>query len=682
MSKNKGLSRIEDYLNKRSFKNILSIVIFSILLFVFIANKIDMGTVNLKLGDISTSEIRANKEIVDRQATEKLKKDIRDNSEKVFRQNPSIQTTMKTTIGDFIYSIKKYKKEDIALDDKIELISKETNVIISKENYKTALSMEDRELDDFKMILDDLVGQIMGPGIEEKDIDKERNNIKNIFSSFNFSNEKKDLGINLLSGIVQPNKFYDEEETESKLKEKLDGIEPVMIKEQQVIVRKDEKVDQESLDILKDLGMIKNNRHDKFNTSFGIILLIILLGLVLYGYVRVFNKKLLEDNRLILLLLIIISTLVLSDLMSRLSPYIMPVSVGAMLISLLIDIRLGIIVNVFISFILSFTLKLDSGALAMYLISGSLGSFVIKKNQQRYDLMITGILIGLINIFTIISFGLIKNLELREIIIKSMYGFFNGIVCGVVTIGSLPLWENGFKIVTPLRLMELSNPNQPLLKRLLLEAPGTYHHSIVVGNLSERAAEELGADPLLARTGAYYHDIGKLKRPYFFKENQIGIKNPHDDLTPEMSARIIINHVRDGVELAKKNKLPREIIDILEQHHGRTKVMYFYYQAKEKDPDVSIEDFIYDGPKPRTKEAAIVMMADSTEAAVRSISNPDKEKIEDMVRKVISGKLDDNQFSQCDINFKDIDRIEKVFISTFMGIFHERIEYPDMDDLK
>ena len=255
-------------------------------------------------------------------------------------------------------------------------------------------------------------------------------------------------------------------------------------------------------------------------------------------------------------------------------------------------------------------------------------------------------------------------------------------LCGVLVIGTLPLWENMFNLLTPLRLMELSNPNQPLLKKLLVEAPGTYHHSVMVGNLSERGAELLGADGLLARTASYYHDIGKLKRPYFFKENQIGIENPHDELSFDVSAKIILNHTLDGVEMAKKNRLPKEIIDIIEQHHGDTKVMYFYYKAKEENPDVLLEDFMYKGPKPQTIESAIVMMADSCEAAVRSIQKPTEESIEDMVKKVIKGKYEDGQFDECDINFKDIKTIEEGFISTFLGIFHDRIEYPDINDLK
>ncbi|WP_109840632.1 HDIG domain-containing metalloprotein [Schnuerera ultunensis] len=321
--------------------------------------------------------------------------------------------------------------------------------------------------------------------------------------------------------------------------------------------------------------------------------------------------------------------------------------------------------------------------MTMYLIGGSVGAFLVIKQQQRYNILINGLLIGISNLLTILSFGLIKKLEFMDILIKGGYGFLNGIFCAILTIGTLPIWENVFEVLTPLKLLELSNPNQALLKRLLIEAPGTYHHSIIVGNLSERAAEVVGADPLISRVGAYYHDIGKLIRPYFFKENQLGSDNPHDKLQPNMSTLIITNHIKDGVALGKKNRLPKEIIDIIAQHHGDTVVFYFYHKAKENElSEVKIEDFRYLGPKPQTKEAAIVMLADSTEAAVRSIKEPTKKNIEEMIRNIIKGKLEDGQLEECDLTLKNLNTIANAFSSVMMGIFHERIEYPNLDLVK
>jgi hypothetical protein len=266
------------------------------------------------------------------------------------------------------------------------------------------------------------------------------------------------------------------------------------------------------------------------------------------------------------------------------------------------------------------------------------------------------------------------------LMVGAIMGIVNGILSSVLTIGFLPFWETAFGITTSVRLLELSNPNQTLLKRLLVEAPGTYHHSILVGNLAEAAAEEVGANALLARVGAYYHDIGKIKRPYFFIENQLSSENPHDKLAPSLSTLIITSHIKEGIEMAKEYKLPQSIIEIIQQHHGNSHLAYFYQKALEKSNDennVSINDFRYDYPKPRTKEAAIVMLADSVEAGVRSMQKPTPNRIEAFVKKIITEKLQENQLEECDLTFRELDIITRAFVRVLKGIFHNRIEYPE-----
>ena len=233
-----------------------------------------------------------------------------------------------------------------------------------------------------------------------------------------------------------------------------------------------------------------------------------------------------------------------------------------------------------------------------------------------------------------------------------------------------------------MRLIELSNPNHPLLKKILTEAPGTYHHSIMVANLAESACEAIGANGLLARVGCYYHDIGKTIRPKFFIENQMNIENPHDRLPPEASKNIIMSHVTDGAELLRKHRLPKEIVDIAEQHHGTTLLKYFYYKVKQSGEDVTEDEYRYPGPKAQTKESAIVGIADSVEAAVRSLSQPTPEQIEELVRKIISDRLQDNQFNECDLTFKELEKVTNSLCESLKGIFHSRIEYPEMTEQK
>jgi putative nucleotidyltransferase with HDIG domain len=263
----------------------------------------------------------------------------------------------------------------------------------------------------------------------------------------------------------------------------------------------------------------------------------------------------------------------------------------------------------------------------------------------------------------------------------AVLGVVNGLVSAVLAIGLLPYLETAFDITSAIRLLELSNPNHPLMRTLLMEAPGSYHHSMIVGNLAEAAAEAVGADALLARVQAQYHDIGKTRRPYFFIENQYGADNPHDRIAPSLSTLIITSHVKDGLELARQYKLPKVVVDVIPQHHGTDMVKYFYHKAMEsakEDEIIDKKDFSYPGPPPQSKETAIVMLADSVEAAVRSLKEPTPGRIEGVVRKLIKDRLHSGQLDESDLTFKDLDKIAEAFVRVLAGLFHHRIEYPDM----
>lgn len=668
-----------DVSRNKLYINGILIFIFTVVLFFMTIQKVETEKINVKIGDRAPLEIRATKDIVDKQATEKLKREAANRVQPRYRISPSIQMNMKSILKEFFDSVRELKEDDsMTTSMKIELLIEDSRIPLSRNEYQTVLRMEEEELNNFEYILNDIINQIMGAGIKEEDLEYEKENVKKIFETMDLDENKRELGVSLINNTIQPNEFIDEELTQRRIDEELEKVEPVIIKEHQIIVRKGDIIDSNALELIKESGLLREKEGYDSRTVLGVLILIILFQVLILGHIYNFNLNIIGDNRFPVMLIIITAILLISQGMYNISPYIMPVSAVALLIAILLDVRLAIIVNIFMVFLLSFILRLDDTLMTMYLIAGSIGAFLATRPQQRYNIFIHGLLIGISNILVILSFGLIKNLGFMEILIRSGYGLTNGLFCGILAIGTLPIWENVFKILTPLKLMELSNPNQPLLKRLLVEAPGTYHHSIIVGNLSERAAEVIGADPLIARVGAYYHDIGKLTRPYFFKENQIGTDNPHDKLTPNMSTMIITSHVKDGITLGKKNKLPKEIIDIIAQHHGDTAVSYFYHKAKQNgQADVKIEDFRYDGPKPQSKEAAIVMLADSTEAAVRSIKEPTSKNIEEMITNIINGKLEDGQLDECGLSLKNLKDIKKAFSAVMMGIFHERIEYPN-----
>lgn len=671
-------------ISNRIIINRVLILMFTAILFFTVIKKMETERLDVKIGDIAPVEIRATKDIVDEYATNALKEEVKNKVEPRYRVSPSIQMTMKDIMNQFFNKVEELKEnKDLSLQEKTEVLINESRVPITKKEGLTALNMNETELTHFRTIIFDLINQIMNAGITEEDLDYEKDNIEKIFQSLDIKDASKELGISLINNTIQPNKFIDEEATKSKIDEELSKVEPVIVKEHQIIVRKGDIIDSRTYELIKESGLLKEDTGYDYNNISGILILVLLMQTFLFGYIYIFHKDVLFDNRLSILVIIVIAMILISKGLFNISPYIMPITAVTLLIAILIDIRLSIIVNFYLVFIFSLILDLDDIIMAMYAVSGTISAYLTTRQLQRNNIFINGAIIGLINVLIIVSFGLLKKMELVELLVRSGYGFANGILCAILTIGSLPMWENLFQVLTPLKLLELSNPNQPLLKKLLLEAPGTYHHSIIVGNLSERAAEVVGADPLIARVGAYYHDIGKLSRPYYFKENQLGGDNPHDRLEPGLSASIIINHAKDGLELGKKYKLPKRVLDIIVQHHGDTLVQYFYHKAKQENgEEVNMKNFRYEGPKPQTKEAAIVMLADSTEAAVRSIKEPNKENIEAMIKNIIKGKLNDNQLDECDLTLRNLKEISEAFLSVMMGIFHERIEYPEIETAK
>ena len=314
----------------------------------------------------------------------------------------------------------------------------------------------------------------------------------------------------------------------------------------------------------------------------------------------------------------------------------------------------------------------------MSAVSGPIVVLVMRRRQQRTVALLCGVLVGLANLLTTLAVGMVYNADTDAVLPAALWAATSGPISAVLCIGIQPMLEWMFNLTTSAKLLELSNPNQPLLRRLMLEAPGSYHHSIIVANLAEAAAEAVGANGLLARVGAYYHDIGKLKRPGYFKENQMG-DNPHDRTDPRVSAAILTAHTRDGYQMGLKARLPEPVLDIIRQHHGDTPMVFFYDKAvKLYKEDVDISQFRYEGPRPRSKEAAVVMLADTIEAAARSLPNPDPEKLDALIHKLVRNKMLDGQLDESDLTFADLERICKAFATVLSGVFHERIEYPEI----
>ncbi len=413
---------------------------------------------------------------------------------------------------------------------------------------------------------------------------------------------------------------------------------------------------------------------------------LILIG-ILAVYLRIFyrHKKLPSLLDLFLLAALAILVVVLTTVTFRLSPYSVSAIGFAILITLLFDdLVLSLLFSLVISMLAASTQKGGFGlTIGIALLCSSLvASMMSYRVRTRFMIIRAGFFAGLLQFIVAfvgerteaLSFFSLPDMELLKVCVV------NGIVSSIVVIGVLPVFEYIFRVVTNISLLELSDFNHPILKKMILEAPGTYQHSLVVANLAEAAAEAIGANPLLARVGAYYHDIGKINRSNYFVENQIPYRDVHKGLKPSISKLIIINHVKEGVELAKKYHLNPNIIDFITQHHGRSLVYYFYQRAKELEPgSEDEEEYRYPGPRPQSKEVAIVSLADTIEALSRTLEEPTPSRIEEMVKEVVRKKFIEGELDESELTLKDLEKITNSFIRILNAIFHTRINYPQND---
>lgn len=401
-------------------------------------------------------------------------------------------------------------------------------------------------------------------------------------------------------------------------------------------------------------------------------------------YLKYDQEELVRNSEAMMLLGLIFISAVLFMLLFKewawFTPMVTPTAGFCILTGLLLSRRLAMVVAVILCLILAYINNYSLGFFFIHFFGCLAGVAVIPRIRNRGDLTETGLRIGIVNIFGILVVRLFSKYPLYDVGALGMemvWGLVSGFFSTIIVLATLPYLETFFSRTTNIKLLELADFNRPLLKKLMIEAPGTYHHSLIVASLAEQAAEAIGANSLLARVGAYYHDIGKLSKPEYFIENQQTLGNPHDPLTPTMSSLVVISHVKEGVALALSRNLDKVIIDCIEQHHGTSVIHYFYHRALEQKAEAKPESFRYPGPMPKSKETAILMLADSVEAASRAMEEPSPSRLKDMVEKIINNKFTDGQFSECPITLHDLSSIAESLVTTLNGIFHVRIEYKE-----
>ncbi|MCL4458718.1 MAG: HDIG domain-containing protein [Chloroflexi bacterium] len=529
-----------------------------------------------------------------------------------------------------------------------------------------------------------ILGIVMRSRISSDQLAEVKNGVGNLVSA-DLDERQTAVIMQLAQSFIKENYAYDPEATEKSKREARDSVQPVRytIEKGETILRDGDIVKATDLEKLEVVGL--RNPQLKWPDIIGVSLVTGMLVLILASYLYLFQSNLVANPRRLLLLGFIIVVAVLAAKLTipgrDIFAYIFPAAVVPMLVAALLDTQLAVLAAIIVALCLGLIANASLELTTLSLVGGLVGLLGVRRIERLNTIFVAGAAVAVANFLVIIGFRLFSgDLEPQRVAMLAFIALVNGALSAALALGTFSLLGHIFGITTTLGLLELAHPNQPLFRRLLLDAPGTYHHSVLVANLSERAAQAVGADALLARVGAYYHDIGKVVRPYFFVDNQIEGQNVHDQLDPKTSAQIIASHVQEGLELARKHGLPSKVRDIIAQHHGNGLITYFFHRATVgaagEPPDE--EEFRYPGPRPQSKEAAIVMLADSVEAITRCSSDHSPEHIDQLIRKVISERLAEGQLDECDLSLRDLDRIRRAFSSILQGIYHPRIEYPQM----
>jgi len=663
-------------------------------LFLMMASAIAPERYDLKVGEVSARTITASKDVTDTITTQMLVEAAVREVQPSYQSDEDVMPEVLAKLEDSFAQLRALAQLRIGMDGTVAELTEEAlrkarqamrPVEMSDAALTRALDTDDGTLSEIAAAAVALTREALNAKVAEGQEKETAAKIERDLVGDGFEQDLASAAGAIVVTHLRANMLLDEETTELKSQAARESVEDVVYKKGQNIVRAGEVVTRPQIEMLNSLGMLKDRAVD-VSLYLGLALLLTLLTLILVLYIYSFVPDMLRDpKRVALLAIILTTTLAWAMAFRAVNAYLMPVALGAMLTTRLLKPRLAIVVNVVLSILTGLMAAADSGlftatmfgVMLTALVAGTAVVPVLRNRHSFAGVMLSGAIVVLINALTTVAVGLVNSADTQNVMNWAVWSGVSGLVSAVLTILEAMLFEWAFNLVTASKLMELSNPNKPLLRRLLLETPGTYHHSILVANLAEAAASAVGANALLARVGAYYHDIGKLRRPMYFKENQLS-DNPHDRTDPRVSTAILTAHPHDGVEMAIKARLPEEIQEIILQHHGDSPVLYFYDKAAKQGGDVDVADFRYDGPRPRSREAAIVMLADTIEAAARAAGETSPEKLAQLIRKMIHGKLEDGQFDESLLTFSELSRISEAFLTVLNGVYHDRIEYPEV----
>ncbi len=697
---------------------------FAVVLTVFvvaglmIALSISEPAHDLEIGAYLTEDVYATRDIYDEEATNLMRLEASAEVDRVYNLDTEIYTSLTAAMDNFFDALERMyadahqlreektagsefseeaagnltasQWEALLTEDELEALKPDVLDALSDENVYSVLTVSENELQEWMAESELRLSSILRRGVKDSDLQATR-------SSFSAEMERlSPLPLRALCGtlareFINPTLIYSETDTLIAMEEAEESVPNQYIRRGELLAGRGTKIDQTLYEQLQSMGYARDGGDQALSFMLDLFtvaaLIVGIVGLILAYLPRYLS----EEKKAVLTGVLLCLVILIAFFAFKLEVTCNPIFLAVIFLTLLVSGRVSSLSVVFLSVVFAFiALGPDhyyddfARVLVSSLTGGFVGILMVRKSVRRSSIFVASFTVSLIMIIVNSTFGVLAADPFMEVLIDAAYLLGANLLCAIAGIGVMPLWESLFRVATPQRLAELSNTDQPLLRRLMLEAPGTYHHCIMVASLAESCAAAIGANELLARVGALYHDVGKLKRPLYFTENQYTNENPHDALEPERSAAVLAAHVKDGVLMLKKAKLPDEVVRIAQEHHGTTLTSFFYYKAVKyyDDPELPKAPYRYPGPRPQTRESGIVMICDSCEAAVKSLDNPTGDKVQEMVKKIIRGKMDENQLDCCPLTMSDLSKIEAAILSALRGIMHERIEYPELDEVK
>ena len=660
-------------------------IICSILILVTFASLI--GTViatgfseqyDIAVGLVCPQDIYATRNIVDTVTTQARKEAAKAAVENVYvidsgKTDTAIENA-KETLSEIFTTREKAANAALIIAPTFENTTNLDDTVFSK-----ALRLSESDYQQLSSVVPKVIEKVMNEGVTA--LQEGKDYYLQLINEYNFKGSMLEIAEDFCEKYISVNETYDSIATEEKREIAQGEVANVSYLKNQIIARRGEIITEAQFAMLTELGFVRGTSGiDIFHTISVILLLILVMALIVIYYITIGKN---EINLSPVIVATICSILVIAGAFIIFFAvkgddkliYLMPLSLIPALISLLLNANLASVVNVIVACLAGVQTNDLSVALSL-VIAGTATGYFFSKVRRRAHLLPATLLSAATYALIYSSIFIDTAKSIPDILAVFSIALAGGFFGGILTIGTIPFWEAIFDVITPMKLGELSNPEHKLLKKMLLNAPGTYHHSLTVANMADSAAAAINANALLARVGAYYHDIGKMENPLYFKENQFAGDNPHDHTEPVESAQILLKHVSDGAHLADTYRLPKAVKDIVLQHHGTTTTSFFLYKAKQENPDIDPMLFTYPGPTPQTKEATIIMLADACEAAVRAMREKGDVDVKKVVDDIVASRISEGQLSSSALTFSDLDNVKASFVKTLEQYFHKRILYP------